>query len=290
MSSPHDPWQGIQAGRQELPRQPFDDDDDALILRRRVRRYIPWTGLGICLGLVALLMVLGAGFFLLRSARMAAMQAALAQAQAVQAQAVAEQQALQAEQLIAEGERLQQEHRGEKRLERNPVAVEPVGAKIALPRGRADRQGQMKASGVSLTLVRVQGEEYASIHQEGPFKGQKVRNVRFDCDVVLDNQTGEALTVLSPCSSAYDGLSLVILRDGQKILEQSYLLHQSPMAQPRAYPLEKGKNEAQLRFPIGPIGEDWTRWQVKLVGTLPGSKWQKPLESNSVAVQKMPEK
>src|SRR5262245_12205040 len=81
---------------------------------------------------------------------------------------------------------------------------------------------------VTLTVTRVRGLEYTVKELEGERKGQQVRYVILACDAVIDNKTGEDLTVLSSFYSAFDGLGVQILRDGKVVGDQAYLGHQSP--------------------------------------------------------------
>jgi hypothetical protein len=116
---------------------------------------------------------------------------------------------------------------------------------------QAETQEPKKKPAVTLTLVRVQGVEFYSTPLEGPLKGQKVRDVILGCDVVIDNQAGEDLTVLSNFFSAFDGLSVVVLKEGKELRSQSYLAHQSPFSvEKRPHVLKKGNNEGHMRFPI----------------------------------------
>ena len=134
---------------------------------------------------------------------------------------------------------------------------------------------------VTLTLTRVRGEEIYSTLLEGPKKGQRVRDVLLACDVVIDNQTGDDLTVLSNFFSAFDGLQIELIKDGKVLRTQSYLQHQSPLAaKQRPYLLKVGRNERQLRFPISAAPDEWARLEVKLSGNLPGSKFQQGLTSD----------
>src|SRR5262245_56451457 len=83
---------------------------------------------------------------------------------------------------------------------------------------------------VTLTVARIRGAEYAAKQLEGELKGQEVRFVVLACDAVIDNQTGADLTVHSNFASAFDGLSVQILRDGKKVGERHYTHHQSPFS------------------------------------------------------------
>ncbi len=106
--------------------------------------------------------------------------------------------------------------------------------------------------------------------------------------MVIDNQTGEDLTVQSNFFSAFDGLSMLLLKDGMKVAEQSYLYHQSPYsADPRPFILKKGKNQKDMRFPFRLPPEDWAGLQAKMVGDLPGSKFKGKLESNTIKIQRV---
>ncbi len=139
---------------------------------------------------------------------------------------------------------------------------------------QAETQEPKQKPSVTLTLTRVRGAEFFSMPLEGPMKGEKVRAAVLACEVVIDNQTGEDLTVFSNFFSSFDGLHIVLLKEGKELRNQSYLFHQSPMAEKRPYVLKKGKNEGHLRFPLSAAPEDWAGLEVKIVGCLPGSKFE----------------
>jgi hypothetical protein len=143
---------------------------------------------------------------------------------------------------------------------------------VILCAAQAETQEPKKKPDVTLTLVRVRGVEFFSTPLEGPGKGQKVRDVILACDVVIDNQTGRDITVLSNFFSAFDGLSIVVLKEGKELRNQSYLVHQSPNAEKRPYVLKKGRNVTDMRFPISDLPADWAGLEVKIIGNLPGSK------------------
>ena len=141
---------------------------------------------------------------------------------------------------------------------------------------------------VTLTVTRIRGLEYSAKELEGDMKGKQVRFVVLACDAVIDNQTGEDLTVESSFSSAFDGLSVQILRDGRKVAEQHYTVHQSPASpDPRPFVLKKGKNVKEMRVPFRLPPEDWVKLQAKLVGTLPASSFKGKLESKAVGIQEV---
>src|SRR5439155_1026842 len=81
---------------------------------------------------------------------------------------------------------------------------------------------------VTLTVTQIRGYEFSTMEAEGELKGKEVRYLLLACDALIDNETGEELTVTSSFSSAFDGLSLQILRGGRKVGEQPYVMHQSP--------------------------------------------------------------
>ena len=118
-------------------------------------------------------------------------------------------------------------------------------------------------------------------------KGQKVRDVILICDVVIDNQTGEDLTIFSNFFSAFDGLNIVLLKEGKELRNQSYLFHQSPMAEKRPYVLKKGTNDRELRFPISAAPDNWAGLEVKIIGSLPGSKFEEKLISDTKKIQRV---
>ena len=149
--------------------------------------------------------------------------------------------------------------------------------------GSAAAQEKNEKSAVTLTLTRVRGVEFF----DGP---KKVHDVILACDVIIDNQTGEELTVFSNFYSAFDGLSIVLLKDGKEVRKQSYLQHQSPLSpKERPYVLKRGKNEMDMRFPIIEAPVDWTGLEVKVFGNLPGSKFEGKLTSGQKKIEKVKE-
>jgi hypothetical protein len=71
--------------------------------------------------------------------------------------------------------------------------------------------------------------------------------------------------------------------------DQSYLFHQSPMAEKHPYVLKKGKNEGHMRFPISAAPGDWAGLEVKIIGYLPGSKFTEKLTSDTEKIQRVPD-
>jgi hypothetical protein len=139
---------------------------------------------------------------------------------------------------------------------------------------------------VTLTLTKVRGVEFFTELVDGP---KKVREVILACDVIIDNETGEDITVLSN-SSAFDGLSIVLLKEGKELRELSYLHHQSPLSfEKKSYVLKKGKNELDMRFPIIEAPDDWTGLEVRIRGNLPGSKFEGKLASDKKKIERVAE-
>jgi hypothetical protein len=108
----------------------------------------------------------------------------------------------------------------------------------------------------------------------------------FECDLTLDNQTGNALVVYSNFYSAFDGLWLVVMDEGGKILKkQSYLYHQSPYTwKGQPFLLPPGKTNGTINFPVSELPAEAKTVQVKLVGTLPGSAFEGQVVSNKLTV------
>ncbi|MFO0881106.1 MAG: hypothetical protein U0840_27600 [Gemmataceae bacterium] len=112
------------------------------------------------------------------------------------------------------------------------------------------------------------------------------QDILFRCEVTLDNGTGRNLAVRSNFTSAYDGLELVVTTsEGKVLVQQGYAFHQSPFAPPgRVFLLKQGKNTSELRFPVAGLPEDARTFKVRLVGTLPGSGYERILSSETLRV------
>lgn len=110
--------------------------------------------------------------------------------------------------------------------------------------------------------------------------------VSLACTAVIDNRTGEPLTVMSSFFSSFDGLHLVIMdATGQQLVRQSYLFHQSPYSPTkRPFTLPPGSTTKELRFPIYDIPSTIKLVRLRLEGTLPGSAYSGGLTSNVVKV------
>jgi hypothetical protein len=151
----------------------------------------------------------------------------------------------------------------------------------------ACKQEAKKIPEVTLAITRVRGFEYSVIELEGEMKGKDVRYVLLSCEVVIDNQTDEELTVMSNFFSAFDGLHVLLLRNGKIEADEAYIWHQSPRAEAMPYVLKKGKNQRDLRIPFRLPPDDWASLQAKAVGELPGSCFKGKLESNTTEIQRV---
>jgi hypothetical protein len=113
------------------------------------------------------------------------------------------------------------------------------------------------------------------------------RDIYFTCEVTLDNEVGRELAVRSNFFSAFDGLEIVVTTpEGKVLAQQGYSFHQSPFtATGRIFPLKKGKTTGTLLFPVGGLPADVRALKVRLVGTLPGSGYERILSSETLAVE-----
>lgn len=105
--------------------------------------------------------------------------------------------------------------------------------------------------------------------------------------VVLDNRTGKALTVQSRFASAFDGMGMVVYdQKGKQLANQGYTYHQSPFSpEPRGFPLNPGKTEAILKFPLQAPALQKESYQVQIIGTLPGSAFKGALSTKKVSAK-----
>ena len=112
------------------------------------------------------------------------------------------------------------------------------------------------------------------------------RDVRFRCEVKIDNALGRDLGVRSNFGSVFDGLELVVTTaDGKVVAQQGYTSHQSPSSPlGRAFPLRQGKSDGTLVFPVSGLSADARALKVRLVGTLPGSGHDRILSSETLTV------
>jgi len=116
---------------------------------------------------------------------------------------------------------------------------------------------------------------------------RREQDTLFRCDAVLDNATGNDLTVRSNFSSVFDGLELVVTTTEGKILaQQGYTWHQSPFAPPgRSFKLKQGPTQGALGFPLRDLPVETKTLKVRLVGTLPGSDYRHILSSETLEVK-----
>jgi hypothetical protein len=105
------------------------------------------------------------------------------------------------------------------------------------------------------------------------------------CEVRLDNEIDSDLVVRSNFNSAFDGLELVVTNvEGKTLAQQSYIAHQSPFAESRDFRLKKGVTTATIRCPIQDFPANVVV-KVRVVGTLPGSGYQRILSSETLEVK-----
>jgi len=113
-------------------------------------------------------------------------------------------------------------------------------------------------------------------------------DILFECRLSLENQTGAELKVRSNFFSAFDGMSLVVLDEGDKELKrQPYTYHQSPHSflEGREFVLPTGKSAARLVFPVPGLPREATTFRVQVAGTLPGSGYEPGLATRVRAVR-----
>jgi hypothetical protein len=142
-------------------------------------------------------------------------------------------------------------------------------AAMSLPSSAADPEPV-----VSLVLNKVAAERQG-------------RDIHFTCELTLDNELGRELGVRSNFGSACDGLEIVVTTpEGKVLAQQGYTFHQSPFsATGRVFPLKEGKTRATLLFPIGGLSADVRALKVRVVGTLPGSGYERILSSETLPVE-----
>lgn len=144
------------------------------------------------------------------------------------------------------------------------------GAPAAKPRP------PVKSTPVSLVLLKADaawGEDHLAV----------------TCDVALRNASGSPLKVVSSCSSAFDGLAIVVMTsDGKELRRQGYSWHQSPYSTRRTFELPVGWTEKRLVFVFRDIKERHEQLKVKLVGGLPGTPYESGLASNTVSASVPP--
>ena len=110
------------------------------------------------------------------------------------------------------------------------------------------------------------------------------------CTATLKNHSGVELRVRTNFGSVFDGINILVLRDsGEKLLQQSYVYHQSPYSfQARDLPLKTGETRGTLSFPVD-LPKDTRSVRLLLVGILPGCDRSGLLCSGSATVAIPPE-
>jgi hypothetical protein len=138
----------------------------------------------------------------------------------------------------------------------------------------AGRAAAGEPPGVTLRLAKVEAEPLD-------------KEILFQCHLGLDNETGRELKVRSNFSSAFDATEIVVTdRDGKVIAQQDQRLHLSPVtAAGRDFPLKKGTTKHDLVFPIQDLPAGAKAFKVRLVGTLPGSGYDRILSTETLEVE-----
>jgi hypothetical protein len=161
------------------------------------------------------------------------------------------------------------------------LVVVLVGCSPSTPtaetRGRAAEPAATAGSAEAPTPV--------SLSLEGANARWRERILSLEADVVVHNRTGAPLNVISTCSSAYDGLT-VVLREpsGQEVYRQAFIAHQSPYGEGQVYPLRPGDNSRRLVYPIFELTPPNGPVDVTIEGGFPGTAWPSGLASESVRI------
>jgi len=116
---------------------------------------------------------------------------------------------------------------------------------------------------------------------------RREQDTLFRCEASLDNATGKDLSVRSNFFSVFDGLELVVTnKEGKTLAQQPYIFHQSPFAvRGRGFTLKKGTTAGTLVFPIRELPGAAKVVKVRMVGTLPGSGYQRILSTETIEVK-----
>jgi hypothetical protein len=137
-----------------------------------------------------------------------------------------------------------------------------------------------------LPAFAVEPKPMVSLLLTGASATRRDQDTLFKCDAVLDNATGRDLTVRSGFYSPFDGLELVVTtKEGKVLAQQPYIHHQSPFTpEGREFPVKQGNTKQTLVFPIQDFPGDIKTLKVRLVGTLPGSTYQRIVSSETLEI------
>ena len=93
------------------------------------------------------------------------------------------------------------------------------------------------------------------------------------CRVLLDNRTGDEITVTSNFGSPFDGIEIILSdTEGKVITRQGYTFHQSPYGpKPQEIEVQPGRTAATLVFPLTFKGKVGMKFGVQLSGLLQNS-------------------
>jgi len=111
-------------------------------------------------------------------------------------------------------------------------------------------------------------------------------DVLFVCEFTIDNATGKELVVKSHMNSAFDGLELVVTdKDGKTLAQQQFIYHQSPYSgDTRDFPIKRGTTSGKIAVPIRDLFKPGQALKVRVVGTLPGSSYERILSTETLDV------
>jgi hypothetical protein len=106
--------------------------------------------------------------------------------------------------------------------------------------------------------------------------------VLFRISATLDNGTTQTLRITTNFLSAFDGMTLVVLRDdGSELARQSYTYHQSPYSPSNTVDVPPGRTAQDIVFPIRDLSTSAFVAQVRLEGGLPETAYASGLVSNT---------
>ena len=156
-----------------------------------------------------------------------------------------------------------------------------------LPGCRSCQRTKPANNGVSLSINNASAKRTTTkVHLNGDgktFVGKEY--VDFKCVVELNNGTGLPLTVKSNFFSAFDGLTLVVIKeDGKELARRGYTFHQSPYSIDRSFKLPVGVTKEVLYFPMFDLPKDCRTLKIQIVGGLPGSQYTSRLSSQITTI------
>ncbi len=124
--------------------------------------------------------------------------------------------------------------------------------------------------------------ELRSIEPVAHFPGWTLR-----CQTAFQNETGADLRVMSYRGLPIDSMDIVVMdKDGNELSRKNCAAHSSMFfPEGRWTSLPVGETVQQLDFLIGDIPAEHRDCQAVIVGTLPGSDYEKALSSNTIKLR-----